>query len=182
MKKFSTRQIAFVAIMAALVYVTSAFLQIPIASPIGNARLHMGNVMCLLSGFLLGPVSGGLAAGIGSMFFDLTNPAYIASAPFTLIFKFLLAFVCGLIAKGGKERLWALIVGAVLGSLTYVMLYLGKTFIRDYFVLGYPLEGVMASVGTKSVTSVINGIIASVVSIPLYLALKPLLQKAHLLP
>ena len=63
MKKLKIRQVAFVGIMAALVYVTSAFLQINIPTAIGSTRLHMGNVMCLLSGLLLGPLSGGLAAG-----------------------------------------------------------------------------------------------------------------------
>ncbi len=60
----------------------------------------MGNVLCLLSGMLLGPLQGGFAAGIGSMFFDLTNPAYITSAPFTFAFKFVMAWLCGKIVPG----------------------------------------------------------------------------------
>ena len=49
---------AMVGVMAAAVYVASAFLQIPIPTVIDNMRLHMGNVICLLSGLLLGPVQG----------------------------------------------------------------------------------------------------------------------------
>lgn len=181
MKKITVRQTCFIGIMAALVYATSAFLQIPIPTAIGATRLHMGNVMCLLSGLLLGPVQGGLAAGIGSMFFDLTNPAYIASAPFTLIFKFLMAWICGTVARLGKEQLWALIVGAVVGAVSYVVLYLGKSFIEDYFVLGLPFEGVVLSLSTKALVSTVNGIIAAAVSVPLNLILKPLLKKANLM-
>lgn len=181
MKKISVKQVCFIGIMAALVYVTSAYLQIPIPTAIGSTRLHMGNVMCLLSGLLLGPAQGGLAAGIGSMFFDLTNPAYIASAPFTLLFKFLMAFFCGCISKAGKDKLWAMIAGAIVGAVSYVCLYLGKSFIEDFFVLGLPLEGVMLSIGTKAITSTVNGIIAAVVSVPLCLSLKPTLRKAKLL-
>ena len=62
MKRITIRQTAFIGIMAALVYVTSAFLQIQIPTAIGSTRLHMGNVMCLLSGLLLGGFQGGLAA------------------------------------------------------------------------------------------------------------------------
>ena len=183
MKKLSIKQIAFVGIMAALVYVTSAYLQIQIPTAIGSTRLHMGNVMCLLSGLLLGPLQGGLAAGIGSMFFDLTNPLYIASAPFTFAFKFLMAWVCGMIAhKCGKEVLWKVILGAVAGAVGYVILYLGKSFIEDHFVLGLPLDAVMLTVAQKGLVSTANGIIAAVVSVPLYLTLKPLLQRANLLP
>ena len=126
-KKISVREITLVGLMAAMVYVTSAFLQIPIPTVIGNTRIHMGNVMCLLSGLLLGPLWGGLAAGIGSVFFDLTNPAYIASAPFTFVFKFLMAWVCGILYqkwKGkGKVILFSALAGTA-GALTYVILYL----------------------------------------------------------
>ena len=74
MKKTNTRRLVFTSMMAAIVYITSAFLQISIPTVIGSTRLHMGNVMCLLSGMLLGPLYGGIAAGVGSMLFDLTNP------------------------------------------------------------------------------------------------------------
>lgn len=77
MKKITIKEIARIGIMAAAVYVASAFLQVPIPTAIDNTRLHMGNVMCLLAGMLLGPLQGGIAAGIGSMFFDLTNPAFV---------------------------------------------------------------------------------------------------------
>ena len=182
MKKLNIRQVAFVGIMAALVYVTSAFLQINIPTAIGSTRLHMGNVMCLLSGLLLGGFQGGLAAGFGSVIFDLTNPAYIASAPFTFIFKFLMAFVCGVIThKTGKEAQWKTILAAIIGAVTYVILYLGKTFIEDYFVMGIPLNTVWLTVTQKGLVSTVNGIIAAVVSVPLYLTLRPLLKKAKLM-
>jgi len=182
LKKLNIRQVAFVGIMAALVYVTSAFLQINIPTAIGSTRLHMGNVMCLLSGLLLGPLQGGLAAGIGSMFFDLTNPMYIASAPFTFAFKFMMAWLCGIIAhKCGKEVLWKTILGAIIGAVAYVVLYLGKSFIEDHFVLGLPLDAVMLTIAQKGLVSTVNGIIAAVVSVPLYLTLRPLLKKANLL-
>lgn len=182
MKNHAARQLSFIGIMAALVYATSAFLQIDIPTAIGSTRLHMGNVMCLLSGLLLGPVPGGLAAGIGSAFFDLTNPLYIASTPFTFAFKFLMAFVCGMIAhKTGKEKHWKTILAAVIGAVTYVILYLGKSFVEDYFVMGIPLNTVWLTLTQKGLVSAVNGIIAAVVSVPLYLTLKPLLQKAKLL-
>ncbi len=182
MRKLNIRQVAFVGIMAALVYVTSAYLQINIPTAIGSTRLHMGNVMCLLSGLLLGPFQGGLAAGIGSVFFDLTNPMYIASAPFTFAFKFIMAWLCGIIAhKCGKEVLWKTILGAVTGAVTYVILYLGKSFIEDYFVLGLPLEAVVLTVTQKGLVSTVNGIIAAAASVPLYLALSPVLKKANLI-
>ena len=178
MKKITIKEIARIGIMAAAVYVASAFLQIPIPTAIDNTRLHMGNVMCLLAGMLLGPLQGGLAAGIGSMFFDLTNPAYIASAPFTFVFKFVMAWICGKITAGHSEHLRKrYILGGTAGAFAYVALYLAKSFIEHRFVLGLPVEAVMLTTMQKAVVSGVNAVVACLVAVPLGLALRPVMGK-----
>lgn len=179
-KKITLKQIAMVGVMAAAVYVASAFLQIPIPTAIDNTRLHMGNVMCLLSGLLLGPVQGGLAAGIGSMFFDLTNPAYITSAPSTFAFKFLMAWICGMFAfrkKSGFSSHKRYVIGSVLGAFAYVLLYLSKSYIEHRFVLGLPLEAVMITLTQKAVVSSVNAVVSVVVAVPLGIALRPAIRR-----
>lgn len=178
MKKITVREIALIGIMAAAVYVASAFLQIPIPTAIGSTRLHMGNVMCLLSGMLLGATPGGLAAGAGSMLFDLTNPAYITSAPFTFAFKFLMAWLCGkIISKRKAGRKIRFTGGAAAGAFLYVLLYISKTFIENRFILGLPLEAVMLTAAQKSAVSSANAFIAVIVAVPLGLALRPAVAK-----
>lgn len=181
MKKITAKEIARIGIMAAFVYVSSAFLQISIPTAIDNTRLHMGNVTCLLAGMLLGPLQGGLAAGIGSLFFDLTNPAYIASAPFTFIFKFVMAWICGRIVSGNSahlKRRYA--IGGIAGAFAYVALYLSKSFVEHRFVLGLPLEAVMLTVAQKAAASIINAAVACLVAVPLGLALRPVIMKSLL--
>lgn len=178
MKKITIKEIARIGIMAAAVYVASAFLQIPIPTAIDNTRLHMGNVMCLLSGMLLGPLQGGLAAGIGSMFFDLTNPAYITSAPFTFVFKFVMAWLCGKITWGHSAHLkQRYVLGGIVGAFAYVLLYLSKSFIEHHFVLELPMEAVMLTITQKAVVSSVNAIVACLVAVPLGLALRPVMAK-----
>lgn len=179
-KKITLKQIAMVGVMAAAVYVASAFLQIPIPTAIDNTRLHMGNVMCLLSGLLLGPVQGGLAAGIGSMFFDLTNPAYITSAPFTFAFKFLMGWICGMFAFHKNTRISShkrYIIGSALGAFAYVLLYLSKSYIEHRFVLGLPLEAVMITLSQKAVVSSVNAVVSIIVAVPLGIALRPAIRR-----
>lgn len=178
MKKITVKEITRVGIMAAAVYVASAFLQISIPTAIGNTRLHMGNVMCLLAGMLLGSLQGGLAAGIGSLFFDLTNPAYIASAPFTFAFKFAMAWICGKIISGQSAHLkqrYAL--GGIAGAFAYVILYLSKNFVEYRFVLGLPMEAVMLMEAQKAAVSSVNAVVACLVAVPLGLALRPVMAK-----
>ncbi len=178
MKKLTIKEVTRIGIMTAAVYVASAFLQISIPTAIDNTRLHMGNVMCLLAGFLLGPLQGGLAAGMGSMLFDLTNPAYIISAPFTFAFKFAMAWICGKIAGRQTPGLKShYIFGAAAGAFAYVILYLTKSFIEHRFVYGFPLEAVVLTVAQKAAVSTVNAVVAVIVAVPLGLALRPALKK-----
>ena len=90
-------KVVIAAVFAAMVFVGS-MLSVPVPAAFGMTRIHLGNIFCLLSGFILGPVGGGLAAGIGSGLYDVVIYGDILSAPFTLVFKGMMAVVCGLVA------------------------------------------------------------------------------------
>jgi len=169
-----TRNVVFVGVMAALVFVSSR-ISVPIPLAVGNTRLHLGNVFCLLSGFLLGPVGGGLAAGIGSMIFDLTDPLYISYAPFTFAFKFAMAFVCGLIAYGKNSQALNVrrnIVSGLIGMLLYIILHLTRTFLEAIWFRSIEFMPALASTGYSGLVSLINGAIAVIAAVPLGLAIK----------
>ncbi len=183
-KKQSTiLQISVTGLMAALVLISSMF-QISIPLPVGpDTRLHLGNVFCLLSGFLLGPVRGGLAAGIGSFFFDVLNPMHLAGAPFTFLFKFLMAFTCGKISGISQhpgKNIGFLFLAAAAGSLTYLVLYLFKGFVEN-MLLGMEFAPAMAIVWTKFVVSGSNAVIAVIASVPLCIVIRKSLNRSHLL-
>lgn len=180
-KKITTTQIVAIGLMAALVFISSQMsIQIPLGGD-NQARLHLGNVFCILSGLLLGPVGGGLSAGIGSFFFDLTNPIYIASAPFTFVFKFLMAFIAGTICYSGKKVTHVkTIIGAVSGSLAYVVLYLSKKFIENS-LLGMAPGANWLIIAQAGGLSSINAIIAVVAAVPLFYSLKAALKRTGIL-
>lgn len=178
MSKINVKEMTMGGVMTALVYLSSALLQIPISTAVGDTRLHMGNVMCLLSGLLLGSWQGGYAAGIGSMLFDLSNPAYISSAPFTYAFKFLMAWTCGKIAEQHQvDRKIRFFMGALSGSVLYIILYLSKSFIESKFILYLPMHAVILALSQKAAVSGVNAFIAVCVSVPLGLSLYPVLRK-----
>ena len=122
--------------------------------------------------------------------YDLTNPAYIASAPFTFVFKFLLAAVCGLIAHKGKitgnmlEEDFTItvprsIVAGICGSLTYIVLYLAKSYITTVLAGSAP-EAAAIALATKAASSTVNAILAIIISVPLSALIRKALKSAHL--
>lgn len=175
----TTVNIALTGLMGALVLV-GTFMNIPIPALGDKTMIGLGNVFCILSGLLLGPVYGGAAAGIGSFIFDLTGP-WASSAPFTLVFKFLMAFVCGLIAYGGDktaQNVKRLIIAAVLGSLTYCVLYLGKSYV-EAALLGNAAGAIKTILIIKGSASLTNAVIADVIAVPFFLAIRKALGRNH---
>ena len=162
--------IIIVGLMAALVYVGN-YLQIKIPNGALVTRIHLGNSMCLLAGLLFGRLKGGLASGIGAGLYDLFDPVYIVSAPYTFFSKFAMGFTAGHIRKHGPaNEKKAVIVGAIVGQLVYIVLYLLKTFISQ-ILLGEPVAVALKLTGVNALTSTVNGVLACVIAVPLYFAL-----------
>lgn len=172
------QRLTAIGLMTALVFVGNYF-QIQIPSGFTVTRFHLGNSMCLLAGLLFCGSTGGIASGIGAALFDLISPAYVLSAPYTFISKFAMGFVAGKLNrknKDGKIPVATTIIAAAAGQLTYIVLYLVKSFFT-VLILGGTTEAAWITVQTNAVTSGVNAILAVVISVPLYLALRAALGR-----
>lgn len=135
---FSIQRLALVGMMAAMVFALT-YVGIDIPTGLGKTKIHFGNIMCLLSAFLLGPVGGGLAAGVGSALFDLMDPMWAPECWITFLNKFVMAFVAGGVMRKAsflapRVRVWT---AALCGSLSYSILYLGKNVLESLYVKGH---------------------------------------------
>ncbi len=180
-KNRTVTNLALTGLMGALVYVATMFFKVEI--PVGADRTMIGfaNVFCVLSGLILGPAYGGLAAGVGSFLFDITG-GWFSSAGVTLITKGLMAVICGAIAWGGKSeepRFARLVTAAVTGSLAYCIMYLGYSFFK-LVVAGSAPEAAMISMMTKAGATLLNAAVADVIAVPLFLTIRTALRRNHL--
>lgn len=171
--KNATVNLALAGLMAALVFVATMFFKVEIVVAGEKTMVGFANVFCILSGLLLGPLYGGLAAGIGSALFDLLG-GWASSAPVTLVTKFAMAFLCGLIAWGGDKsgkKLSRVVAGAVSGSLFYCILYLGDSYLREILVGDAPGTAQLV-LATKLGATLTNAVLADVIAVPLYFAVR----------
>ena len=167
-------KIAAVGLMSALVYLGN-YMSIPLSN---NTRIHLGNSMCLLAGLLFGGVSGGLSSGIGGALYDLFSPIYFTSAPYTFFSKFAMGWVAGKLSRSGiKNEFTRTLTAAIYGQITYIILYLGKSFVSQ-LILGNPVQTASVVMLEKAATSFTNGIIAVAVSVPLCIALRKALRSS----
>ncbi|MBR4359713.1 MAG: ECF transporter S component [Clostridia bacterium] len=178
-RDLETYEIVFVGVMAAMVYVVTLF-----RFPLLGSKVHFANAVCLLCGMLLGPVQGGVAAGLGSALFDATGGGYdVIQIMITFVSKFAMAFVCGMImhrGQKGRARADRTVAASVAGALTYVALYMLKTFIYDRYVYGHPMHVAFATMGSKLPASLINAAAAVIAAPIFYHAALPALRASGL--
>lgn len=126
------RTIILIGLFSAICYV-SLYFKIPIPSPVGTPFLHMGNMFVILAALLFtGPI-GGAAGSIGMGLFDFLN-GYASSVFKTIVLKFGIGFIVGIIAAKGHKRnatsplKWVGISAAILilGGITLMITALTK--------------------------------------------------------
>lgn len=179
----STKRIVLTALMAALTVAGSA-LRITIPIDIGgNTSFHLGNIMCALSGILLGPWLGGLAAGLGSFLYDMTNPMYVSEAWMTFLMKGAYGLLPGLVMMLWKTN-WKYIKSAIAttaGALTYAVLYLAKSYFWSGLIKqGLTHEAALLTVIGKLPATVFNAAVAIIFAPILAVAIRTALDKNHL--
>ena len=179
-QKWTIQKIVYMAVLAAIVCVVTLF-----RFPLLGSKVHFANAMCLVCGLLMGPLAGGLAAGIGSALYDALLGGYgLLDCGVTFVSKFLMAWVCAKIAfaRGGEARFHGRnIAASVIGALTYVVLYMIKTFLFQRFLYGYPMATVGATMLSKLPASLINAVAAMIAAPIIYTALSLALGRAGLL-
>lgn len=179
----STKHLVLTALLAALTVVGSA-IRISVPSVVGTSSFHLGNILCALSGLLLGPWLGGLAAGLGSMLYDFTNPAYISESWITFLTKGAYGLAVGLVVlacrKNGMNYLKA-ILATCAGALTYAALYLFKTYLYNGIIIhDLTHEAALVNVVAKLPSTTFNAVVAVVFAPILYFAISKALEKNHL--
>ena len=184
MKKsvLTTRKIVFIAMMAALTAAGSALRITMPLSIAGTTSFHLGNIMCALSGILLGPWFGGLAAGLGSAIYDMFNPLFIQEAWLTFLMKGVYGLCAGFIAHAGKQEPGYVksVLASFAGAVSYAVLYLIKSYFKAIWVQGVAANAAWIVVLDKLPATVFNGVVAVIFAPILAVAINKALKKNHL--
>ena len=159
-----TVYISLIAVFTALT--TVATIALVILFPTTTGYFNLGDILVMLSGFLLGPIGGFIAGGCGSAIADLLlAPQY---APITFIVKGVEGMIVGLLSARTKREsrisIWD-IVGVTLASIAMMLGYL----LGEVFILDYSFGAALAELITVNTIQVLSG---SVVT----LAIGPLLR------
>lgn len=188
MKNERIQKIVFTGLIAALSYVVFTFLQIKITLPGGDATsIHLGNAVCVLGALLLGGFYGGLGGALGMTIGDLFDPVYVVYAPKTFILKLCIGLITGLIAhkighitkEADRKKVFRFTLLAAIGGLLFNVVF--DPLVGYYYkllILGKPAAELTLAWNIASTS--INAVTSTIVSVVVYMALRPALKKAGL--
>ena len=189
-KKFSVQEVTIIGVMAALSFVAYEFFRIPNVLGTGSS-FHLGNTFTALTALLLDGVSGGLAGAIGLALADIFagDPGYAIT---TFVLKFIIGITCGAVAhKVFKLRqldrhsagyLVKVIVAAGSGLLLNVFTDPFLGYFRNVYIFGQEYTVAQALTKIAGGVTFVNSVASTVCVVILYLALRPALERANLLP
>ena len=164
--KFTVQKISIIGIMAALSFVAYEFFRIPNVLGTGSS-FHLGNTFTALTALLLDGVSGGLAGAIGLVCGGVAHRViHLRSFPTDSKLKYI----------------GAVTASAFSGLLVNVFTDPFIGYFRNRYIFGQPAEFVSVVTKISSGVTLVNSLLSTVCAVLLYLALRPALEKAHLLP
>lgn len=171
----------FAAMFAALSYIGFAYLKIDIPVGTSSTAFHLGNVFVVLAALFLGGYWGGMAGAVGLTIADLTTQ-YVTSAPKTFLLKLCIGLITGFVAHNilklnHKEKAKvpvpaAALIASIAGMGFNVVADPVVGYFYKQYLLGVPQEFAKAWAKVGAVTTLVNAVVAVVVSTVFYLALR----------
>ena len=172
-------RLSVLGVMAALCFVSNYF-----RIPFLDSKIHIGNAVCVLCGYLFDPVGGFMSAGMGNLLYDLMS-GYGYESIITFVSKGAIALVASLIARQVMDKdikaQVRIVLGAVAGAVVYVILYMLKTFIFGLTINGLTMDATLIKMGAKLPASTINAVFAIIVTPIFWNALRGPMKKAGIL-
>lgn len=136
-------KICVTAMFAALICVATMLIQIP--SPL-NGYVNFGDCFILIAAWVLGPVYGFAAGGIGSALADLFT-GYVHYVPGTFVIKGLIAVAAALICRAMLKKMPKISVPAyIVSALAGEVIMVGGYYLYAALLLGKSFAGAAASV------------------------------------
>ena len=167
------KKIVMAALFAAFACVATMSIRIP--TPGTGGYIHPGDAVVILSGVILGPVWGLLAAGIGSAMADLLG-GYFIYVPITFVIKGLIAFAAGVLYQKVGKTSKSSYAAVILGGVADILLVAGGYFLCEIFLYG--TAAALASVPANVIQG-IGGLVISAVLYPILLAIPDIRRVAQ---
>ncbi len=158
-----TKKVVLGGLMTAVVFIATYIIKVP--API-SGYVNLGDGFIILSGFLLGPFAG-IVAALGSALSDFISGPYAVYAPATFIIKGLMGLLAGLVFYNFKKKLFVMTI--------IVAIFCEAIMVFGYFAFDcfwYGVAGASANVIFNFIQAV-AAVIVALILVPVMKKLSP---------
>ena len=160
-----TFDLIITAMLVALVFVSTFFLNIKLPIASNGGLVHLGTAMLFIASILFGPKKGALAGAIGMGLFDIVG-GWLVWAPITIVSRGLQGYIVGKIAwsKGrkGNSIVFNLIATIVSMPFMIAVYYIGEGILYGNWIA--PLASIPGDL--------VQNILGIIIAVPICVALK----------
>ena len=160
-----TRDLVETALLIALVFVATRFINIRLPVAIHGGLIHTGNAMLFLSAIGFGKKKGALAGGFGMAIYDILS-GWLAWAPFTFVIRFSMGYLIGYMTHLDKRNGDSLPLNLIAISLSGILMIIGYYFTEVILYSNW-----MTPFGSV-VGNSLQLVIGAVIGLPLVVAIK----------
>jgi uncharacterized membrane protein len=154
-----TKDIVLNALLIAIVFIATYFIQFQLPFSATGGLVHMGNVALFTIALTLGARKGAIAGAFGMGLFDIVS-GWLAWAPGTFIVRGLMGFIIGAISEWGQKRGLNSIVIGVIAILISSIWMLGGYYVVEGLLYGNWIAPVNSIPG--NLTQIAIGLVVSV--------------------
>lgn len=151
MKNRTTSELTLLALLVAIVFVSTYLVQIPMPFSKGGL-VHVGDVAFFTIALIFGSRIGAIAGGVGMGLFDLLSP-YAIWAPFTFVIRLLMGIIIGRIAHSG-ESVGQDIKKNIVALLASMPILIGGYYVAEAILYGNwvaPVSSISGNIGQFAV-------------------------------
>ncbi|HSQ88201.1 ECF transporter S component [Romboutsia sp.] len=156
--KMSTRDLVETALLIALVFIATRFINIRLPISSNGGLVHLGNTMLFISSIVFGKKKGAIAGAFGMGLFDLLSE-WAIWAPFTFVVRGVMGYIIGSIAwSNGKKgnSIIANIVGIIISGVWMIFGY----YVTEVVLYGNYITPIGSIPG--NITQIVIGLIIGV--------------------
>ncbi|WP_110928187.1 ECF transporter S component [Bacillus massiliglaciei] len=136
--RIKTFDLILTAMLIALVFVATIFLNIKLPITANGGLVHLGTAMLLIASILFGPKKGAIAGAVGMALFDLIS-GWTLWAPFTFITRGLQGYIVGKIAwsngRNGSSFTFNLLAAIISVPIMLAGYYVCETVIYGSWII-----------------------------------------------
>ncbi len=101
--KFKTKDMVETALLTALVFVATAFINIRLPIAASGGLVHLGTAMLVIASVVFGKEKGAIAGAVGMAIFDLSS-GWALWAPFTFVIRGVMGYLLGAISYSNNKN------------------------------------------------------------------------------